>query len=143
MTRSPDVFGLSVTTTGRAMTGDVRRIAPEERREGAATAGMLREEAVTTDRMWAGLVRTEAGLVSGWHHHGDYETTIYVLSGALLMEFGPGGTEVLEASPGDFVYVVPGGIHRESNPSDRESELVVVRSGSGEPVVNVDGPRDP
>jgi uncharacterized RmlC-like cupin family protein len=101
---------------------------------------MIREEAVSTDRMWAGLARTEAGMVSGWHHHGVYESTIYVLSGALRMEFGPGGTEVLDAGPGDFLYVAPGAIHRESNPSDEESQIVVVRSGSGEPVINTDGP---
>jgi len=118
----------------------VRRIAPEERTEGAPTPGMTREEAVATDRMWAGLVRTEAGMVSGWHHHGEYESTIYVLSGALRMEFGPAGSEILEASPGDFVHVASGAVHRESNTSDEESRIVVVRSGSGEPIVNVDGP---
>jgi uncharacterized RmlC-like cupin family protein len=91
--------------------------------------------------MWAGLVRTAAGIVSGWHHHGDFESTIYVLSGALRMEFGPGGRDVLEASPGDFLYVARGAVHRESNPTDHESQIVVVRSGSGEPVVNVDGPQ--
>jgi len=37
--------------------GDVRRIAPEERRQGAPTPGMIREEAVATDRLWAGLGR--------------------------------------------------------------------------------------
>jgi uncharacterized RmlC-like cupin family protein len=26
------------------------------------------------------VVRTEPGMVSGWHHHGEYETVIYVLS---------------------------------------------------------------
>jgi len=26
--------------------------------------------------------------VSGWHHHGDFETVIYILSGVLKMEFG-------------------------------------------------------
>jgi redox-sensitive bicupin YhaK (pirin superfamily) len=83
---------------------------------------MIREEAVSTDRMWAGLARTEAGMVSGWHHHGVYESTIYVLSGALRMEFGPGGTEVLDAGPGDFLYVAPGAIHRESNPSDEDRD---------------------
>lgn len=67
----------------------VRRIAPEERAEGAATPGMIREEAVATDGMWAGLARTEPGMVSGLHHHAAYETAIYVLSGALRMEFGP------------------------------------------------------
>ena len=79
-------------------------------------------------------------MISGWHHHGAYESAIYVLSGALRMEFGPGGTEVLDAGPGDFVYVGAGAVHRESNPSNEESRIVVVRSGSGEPVMNVDGP---
>jgi uncharacterized RmlC-like cupin family protein len=122
------------------MDGDVRRIAPEERTEGAGTPGMIREEAVSTDGMWAGLVRTAAGMISGWHHHGDYESTIYVLSGALRMEFGLSGRDVLEAGPGDFLYVARGAVHRESNPADQESQMVVVRSGSGEPVINVGGP---
>ena len=123
------------------MAGDVRRIAPEERTEGLGTPGMIREEAVSTDRMWAGLVRTAAGMVSGWHHHGDCQSTIYVVSGALRMEFGVDGRESLEAEPGDFLYVAQGAIHRESNPTDHESQIVVVRSGSGEPVINTDGPQ--
>jgi uncharacterized RmlC-like cupin family protein len=123
------------------MAGDVRRIAPNERTEGMGTPGMIREEAVSTDRMWAGLVRTAAGMVSGWHHHGGYESTIYVLSGALRMEFGVGGGETLEAEPGDFLHVAEGAIHRESNPTDQESQIVVVRSGSGAPVINTDGPQ--
>ena len=123
------------------MSGGVRRIGPEERIEGAATPGMVREQAIATDGMWAGYVRTAAGMVSGWHHHGSYETTIYVLTGELRMDFGPGGGSSVEAGPGDFVYVAPGAIHRESNPTDVESQIVVVRSGTGEPVVNVDGPR--
>jgi uncharacterized RmlC-like cupin family protein len=122
------------------MAAHVRRITPDERGEDTGTVGMIREEAVATDRMWAGLARTEAGMDSGWHHHGEYESTIYVLSGALRMEFGPGGTDVLDARPGDFLYVAPGAVHREANPSDEESQIVVVRSGSGEPVINVDGP---
>lgn len=122
------------------MMADVQRIPPDQRTEGAPTPGMTREEAIATDRMWAGLARTDAGMASGWHHHGDHESTIYVLSGALRMEFGPGGTEVLDAGPGDFVYVAAGAVHRESNPTGEESEIVVVRSGSGAPVVNVEGP---
>jgi uncharacterized RmlC-like cupin family protein len=122
------------------MAGAVQRIRPGERIEGAPTSGMIREEAVATDRMWAGVARTEPGMTSGWHHHGDYESAIYVLTGALRMEFGPSGTEVVEAGPGDFLYVAAGAVHRESNPSDRESQIVVVRSGSGQPVVNVNGP---
>jgi uncharacterized RmlC-like cupin family protein len=123
------------------MSGGVRRVGPEERTTGAATPGMIREQAVATERMWAGLVRTGPGMVSGWHHHGDYETSIYVLTGALRMEFGPDGHETLEGHPGDFVYVARGAVHRESNPTREESQIVVVRSGSGDPVFNVDGPQ--
>jgi len=122
------------------MSEGVRRIAPAERVEGAATPGMVREQAVATDGLWAGYVRTAAGMVSGWHHHGAYETSIYVVSGGLRMEFGPEGARTLEAGPSDFLYVAPGTIHRESNPSDVESHIVVVRSGTGEPVFNVEGP---
>jgi uncharacterized RmlC-like cupin family protein len=118
----------------------VRRIPPTERTVGAATPGMVREQAIATDGLWAGFVRTEAGMVSGWHHHGAYETSIYVLSGGLKMEFGPEGGRTLEAGPGDFLYVAPGAIHREGNPTDAESHIIVVRSGTGEPVFNVDGP---
>jgi uncharacterized RmlC-like cupin family protein len=118
----------------------VRLITPGERTEGIATPGMVREEAVSTDGMWAGLVRTEAGMLSGWHHHGGYESMIYVLTGGLRMEFGSGGRDVLEAGPGDFLYVARGAVHRESNPTDQESHIVVARSGTGEPVFNVDGP---
>jgi uncharacterized RmlC-like cupin family protein len=125
------------------MAAGVRRIPPEGRTEGAATPGMKREEAIATDGLWAGLVRTAPGMVSGWHHHAAFETAIYVVSGALRMEFGPGGTETLEGHPGDFLYVAPGAIHRESNPTGDESHIVVVRSGSGPPVINVDAPGPP
>ena len=121
----------------------VWRVRPTERTEGEPTPEMTREKAVATGTMWAGLVRTDARMVSGWHHHGEYETSIYVVSGALRMESGPGGVEVLEAVPGDFVYVPAHAIHREGNPTDDESTLVVVRAGSGDPVTNVDGPAPP
>ena len=118
----------------------VRLITAEERGLGDPTPGMTREEAVATDGMWAGLVRTEPGMASGWHHHGDYETAIYMVSGSFHMEFGPGGDRSVEAGPGDFLYVPKGVVHRESTPSDEGGVAIVVRSGSGPAVVNVDGP---
>ncbi len=119
----------------------VRVIREGDRSVDATTAGMIREAAVSTDGMWAGLVRTEAGMASGWHHHGEYETAIYVVSGRLRMEFGPGGREVEEAQAGDFLYVPKGAIHRETNPLDEEGMLIAARSGTGPPVINVDGPQ--
>jgi uncharacterized RmlC-like cupin family protein len=61
----------------------VSLIRPKDRVEEDPTPGMIREQVVFTEDMWAGLVRTEPRMVSGWHHHGDYETSIYVTSGAL------------------------------------------------------------
>jgi uncharacterized RmlC-like cupin family protein len=118
----------------------VRKIAAEQRAEGDPTAGMIREEAIVTDRLWAGLVRTAPGATSGWHHHGDHDTSIYVLRGALKLEFGPNGDDVVDGGPDDFVLIGPNTVHRESNPSGEESHLIVVRAGEGPPTVNVDGP---
>jgi uncharacterized RmlC-like cupin family protein len=123
-----------------AETDVVSRVRPEERVEGDPTPGMVREQAVSVEGMWAGLVRTDAHMTSGWHHHGDYDTTIYVVTGALRMESGPDGHVVVEAGPGDFLHVPKRVIHRESNPGDTESHLVVVRTGHGPPVINVEAP---
>jgi uncharacterized RmlC-like cupin family protein len=120
--------------------GPVRRVTPSERTQADQTQGMTREQAIAVEGMWAGLVRTEPQMLSGWHHHGDYDTSIYVVSGSLRMESGPGGSEVVEAGRGDFVHVPKGAIHREGNPGSEESHLVVVRAGHGPAVVNVDGP---
>jgi uncharacterized RmlC-like cupin family protein len=118
----------------------VRHIRPSERVEADPTPGMRRERAIEVEGLWAGLVHTEPAMTSGWHHHGEYETSIYVAKGTLRMESGPGGAEVVDAGPGDFLHVPKGAIHRESNLSREASELVVVRAGHGPPTINVDGP---
>jgi uncharacterized RmlC-like cupin family protein len=118
----------------------IRVVRAGELRPGQPTAGMVREEAFGTGSIWAGLVRTEPGMRSGWHHHGSHETAIYVLSGRLRMESGPGGMEAVEGGPGDFIHVPAEAVHRESNPTDKQSVAVIMRSGTGEVVVNVDCP---
>jgi uncharacterized RmlC-like cupin family protein len=139
-TRSARGCLLSILVRVEVEMAEVRRITPSDRVEGDPTAGMIREEAFSTERSWAGLVRTAPQMTSGWHHHGDNETTIYVLSGACRLECGPGGREVIEGSPGDFMLIPAHTIHRESNPWDGESHLIVVRSGHGRPTFNVEGP---
>lgn len=107
---------------------------------GDPTPGMSRELALHTAGMWSGTVDTAPGAVSGWHHHGNHETTLYIVSGAMRLESGPDGSVVLDAGPGDFVHVPAGAVHRESNPSGDTAKAVIVRCGSGTPTVNVDGP---
>ena len=118
----------------------VRLVTPDERVEADPTPGMTRERAIDVDGLWAGFVRTEPGMTSGWHHHGEYETSIYVSHGTLRMESGVGGNEVIEAEAGDFLHVPKGAIHRESNRGHEQSHLIVVRAGHGVPTINVDGP---
>jgi uncharacterized RmlC-like cupin family protein len=115
-------------------------VRPGDRKAGPSTPGMSRQEAFATDGMWSGLARTEPGMVTGWHHHGEYESVIYVLTGLLRLESGPGGADLVQAAPGDFVYVPKGAVHRESNPSAEPADIIVVRAGRGESTINVDGP---
>jgi uncharacterized RmlC-like cupin family protein len=123
-----------------AATDPVRHVPPGARGAGEPTPGMVREQAIATAGLWAGVAHTEAGMVSGWHHHGTHETSIYVAAGRLRMESGAGGGSVIEAGAGDFLYVPPGAVHREGNPGAEASLLVVVRAGSGPTTVNVEGP---
>ena len=108
--------------------------------ESDATSGVIREQAFTGDNVWVGLVRTAPRRPSGWHHHGETETYFYVEHGALQMEFGADGARSVIARAGDFVHVPAGLVHREVNPTDDTGVVLLVRVGSGPPVVNVDGP---
>jgi uncharacterized RmlC-like cupin family protein len=98
---------------------------------------MTRSEAIVVDDIWSGTAITEPGAVSGWHHHGNHDTIVYVARGAFDVETANG---VVRASAGDFVHVPAHVIHREGNSSDTSAEVVLVRRGSGPAVVNVDGP---
>jgi uncharacterized RmlC-like cupin family protein len=118
----------------------VRVVHGGELEAGPATAGMVRSAAFAAGGLWVGEVRTDAGAISGWHHHGDHTTVGRVLAGALRFEFGAAGAESAEAGPGDFFLVPPHAVHREGNPGVEEQVLVVIRSGSGPTVVNVEGP---
>lgn len=121
----------------------VRLITVGQRSEGHQTAGMLREEAIAIEGLWAGFVRTQPEMSSEWHHHADNESVIYVVSGTLRLEFGAGGQQSIEAVAGDFVHVPTWAIHRETNPGEVEGEIVVFRAGEGPLVTNVDGPAPP
>jgi uncharacterized RmlC-like cupin family protein len=108
--------------------------------EADPTPGMRRQNAFTAPALWAGLVHTQPGAASGWHHHGEHDTSLYVVAGAMQLDFGPGGASTVRAEVGDFIHVPPHTVHRESNPTDQVSTAVIARAGTGIPTVNVDGP---
>jgi uncharacterized RmlC-like cupin family protein/chloramphenicol O-acetyltransferase len=142
---SPDVRYGQENERRRSTVADITVVRPEERTvaDSDATSGMVREEAIANGDVWAGFVTAAPQRPSGWHHHGDYDTYIYVDAGRVMMEFGPGGSRSIEARPGDFIHVPKRTIHREVNPTEGEATIVLIRIGSGPPVVNVDGPASP
>ena len=114
----------------------------ERRLPAQTTPGMQREEAFAGGDTWIGTVRTEPGVETGWHHHGTYESYIYVLAGNARMEFGPNGGDRLDCEPGDVIHVAPGVVHREITTGTNPSEAILFRVGSGQVTFNTDGPAE-
>ncbi len=121
------------------MTEPVRLIKAAELEAADPTPGMNRSRAFELDALWAGRVETVPGAVSGWHHHDRNETSLYVVSGVLRLEF-EGYDGYLDAEAGDFVHVPAFTVHRESNPTGEPSVAVIARAGGGIPTVNVSPP---
>jgi len=129
----------------KAQTGGVsqpvRRVGPEDLTDADPTPGMRRQVAFTAPGLWAGMVHTDGGAASGWHHHGTHETSLYVVRGRLRIEFGPVGEDAIVASEGEFIHVPAHTVHRELNPDDDAPTAVIARAGdAGPPTINVDGP---
>jgi mannose-6-phosphate isomerase-like protein (cupin superfamily) len=123
-----------------AATDPVRAIRDQDLTEADPTPGMRRQVAFTAPGLWSGLVHTEPGAISGWHHHGSHQTSLFVVTGILQLESGPDGDVITQAGPGEFLHVPAGAVHRESNPGAGRSTAVIARSGHGAPTVNVAGP---
>ena len=121
------------------MAEPVTVIKPSDLEAADPTPGMARARAFEGDLLWSGRVVTEPGAVSGWHHHDINDTSLYVVSGVLRLEF-EGYDGHLDAEAGDFVHVPAHTVHRESNPTDEPSVAVIARAGGGVPTVNVEPP---
>lgn len=103
------------------------------------TPGIRRRQAFAGEDRWIGHVETQPGEWSGWHHHGETDTYLYVLDGELEFEFGSDG-ETVAVGRGEFAHVPAGVVHRERTTPGTPGQIVLVRIGSGPAVVNVDGP---
>jgi len=107
---------------------------------GQPTPGMERRQLFAADDRWVGWVRTEPGLEGGWHHHGEHDTYIYVISGTMHVDFGPGGRERVTAHAGDVILNPKRMVHREVTPPGNPVEMIGFRVGSGPQNFNVEGP---
>jgi uncharacterized RmlC-like cupin family protein len=76
------------------------------------------------------------GVASGAHHHGENETSIYVLSGNPVFIYMAAGVEArIETKPGDYVYVPPFVPHIESNERGQDEAVVIIARSSQEAIV--------
>jgi uncharacterized RmlC-like cupin family protein len=140
--------GASRASSARAGAGPagIRVIRPPDRSLATIqSTGIRREAAIApgttgATRLWMGMATTPAGTVSAWHHHGDCETGIYVVSGRARFRWGPGGRESAEVGPGDFLAVAPYAIHQEEALGEEPFVMVVARACSGILSVDVPGP---
>jgi uncharacterized RmlC-like cupin family protein len=127
-----------------------KRITPAEFRTGIGqNADMERSIAISAPtagsvRLYSSIVTTAPGAKTRVHHHGECETSIYILAGSARYTWGTTGLEhEMAASAGDFVYIPAGEIHVEENASDREPLVVVLtRNCPDSHVVYVDGGPD-
>jgi uncharacterized RmlC-like cupin family protein len=107
----------------------------------AQTTGMRRLEAVSgktvgSEKLWTGETHVAPATNSGDHHHGEAETSIYVVSGNPRFVFHDGTGEVaLQAEPGDYVFVPPFVPHREENPDPENPAVVVISRSTQEGIV--------
>ena len=112
-------------------------------------AGMERSIAISqptvgSQRLYSSIVSTAPGDRTRIHHHGDCETSIYIVLGAAHYTWGPTGVEhEMAAAAGDFVYIPAGEIHVEENASAVDPLVVVLtRNCPDSHVVYVDGGPD-
>jgi uncharacterized RmlC-like cupin family protein len=99
---------------------------------------------VGSRQLYSSIVSTAPGDRTRIHHHGDCETSIYILSGVASYTWGPTGLEHgFDAVAGDFIYIPAGEIHVEANGSETEPLVVVLtRNCPDSHVVYLDGGPD-
>ncbi len=120
-----------------------RRITPAERATSTGqNSDMERSIAVSADTvgsvgLYSSVVTTAPGGKTRIHHHGECETSIFIVSGRARYTWGPTGLEeAMEAGPADFIYIPAGEVHVEENASATEPLVVVLTRNCAGSVVH-------
>ena len=101
-------------------------------------------DTVGSERLYSSIVTTAPKGRTEVHHHGECETSIYILSGSARFYSGDGLRDIVDAEQGDFIYVPAFEVHVEENSSDSEPLVVLLsRNCSGSVVHYVDGTLPP
>ncbi|WP_338694325.1 cupin domain-containing protein [Bradyrhizobium sp. 26S5] len=110
--------------------------------DGPLTPGQNRKKALEVGDLWVGECHVTAlDQPSQWHHHEQFDSVMYMLSGRIRVDFGENGARSFEMGKGDYAYFPRRAIHRcQILEGGDDVRYVFVRLGKGETVVNVDGP---
>lgn len=101
-----------------------------------SSQGITRHLAFKGESFQVVRARSDPGVISGWHHHGDYKVHGYVVSGSGRFECE--GVAIV-VTAGDFFHVPPHTVHREINPSrDKGNEYDLFLLGAGPMVYNLE-----
>ena len=93
-------------------------------------------DTVGSKNLYSRIVRTAAGGRTEVHHHGECETSIYILRGHARFYSGDALRDVIDAHEGDFVYVPAHEVHVEENASATASLVVLLSRNCAGPVVH-------
>jgi uncharacterized RmlC-like cupin family protein len=98
------------------------------------------EEAFADPGAWVGFIELPAGAMSGWHHHGEWDSYACVLAGKLRWEFGPDGADAIEVGAGDTGRMPARVIHRDVSAGEEPLSMILFRAGEGVLTIDVEGP---
>jgi uncharacterized RmlC-like cupin family protein len=97
-------------------------------------------DTVGSRNLYTSIVTTAPGGRTEVHHHGECETSIYILRGSARFRArvysGDRLADVTDAEEGDFVYVPAYEVHVEANASDTEDLVVLLSRNCAGPVVH-------
>ena len=97
------------------------------------TRGMERRPGIDTQtvgasKIWLGHVTAVPNMMGPPHHHGEAETAAFVIKGRVRVYYGEDFKEMMEAGPGDYLFVPAHLPHIEGNPNDEPYEAIDCRS---------------
>jgi uncharacterized RmlC-like cupin family protein len=93
-------------------------------------------DTVGSETLYTSIVTTAPGGRTEVHHHGECETSIYILAGRARFYSGEGLRDIVDADQGDFIYVPAHEVHVEANASDHEPLIVLLSRNCSGPVVH-------
>lgn len=121
---------------------EIGYITADQLEMGPQTPGQVRKKALEAGELWVGQCHvTAVDAPSQWHHHQEFDSVMFMLSGRIRVDFGETGEQSFEIGKGDYAFFPRRAIHRCQVIDGGDGvHYVFVRVGQGETVVNHDGP---